>query len=287
MSRSLLLLWCAVCVLPSIEASWTEIDGKALSCTADEYQGTLGTMDKGEDCLHGAQGQGSRVNYALWRGGDSKGCYICLITKRGPSKTWKYNDMKGAVSFASSIIPTLPPTPPPAPTPPPVSVGGIAFSMWERTFVIKALNKSVAPGKSWDKTNNVSFVPRSKPSPGCHNLGDVTIRVRPHMAQSPAWAIYSSADALPDQQATPVSGHAGTIAAHDITALANSTNVDPKFGNTTNPFFSSIPLRVVRSYERVGGALSEADDADGNSGLVIRINVTNTASILYAKIETK
>jgi hypothetical protein len=248
--------------------TWSTIDNKALTCTSDEFQGTLGQMDKAELCLAGAKGQGSRVNYALWRGDSNKGCYVCLITKRGPSSTWKYSDVKGAVSFASNVIPTPTPAPPtPAPAPP-IEIGGITFEVWDGAFTIKALNKSVAAGSSPDVTTNLSFVPVHKPNPGCHNLGDLTVRVRPQSSKGD-WAIYSSADATQKQVATPVTDkNPLTVLAHDITALANTTSAA-----SPNPHYDSIPLKIIRSYEKAPAAAG-----GGKGGFVIRMKLTNTAS---------
>ena len=157
--------------------------------------------------------------------------HLSLLTDRGPSTTWKYFNLAGAISYANSVIPPPAPTPPPsppAPTPSPMDIGGITFSLWDDSFTIRALNKSVAAGSSWGAKNNASFVPNESPRPGCHNLGDITVRVRPSSPKGGDWAIYSSADATSQVASQVAGGNSNTLVAHDISELANATNVDPR-----------------------------------------------------------
>jgi hypothetical protein len=59
-------------------AGWSTIEGKALQCSSDEYKGQLGTPDTGAACFNVSKAHGA-INYVLWRGGDSKGCYIWYV----------------------------------------------------------------------------------------------------------------------------------------------------------------------------------------------------------------
>ena len=148
---------------------------------------------------------------------------------------------------------------------------------------MQSLNRSVPSGGTWGKTNNFSFVPsNTNPRQGCHHLGDITVRVQPTTAADPSlWALYSSVAALDNQAAPAVnSSSSAVLTAHDLTSLMNETFVDRRYGNTSNPFYASIPLKVVRSYESYSGSNGAGDGAgDGSSesgGMVIRFEITNT-----------
>eukprot|EP00873_Tetraselmis_striata_P027364 jgi/Tetstr1/447628/TSEL_034988.t1 len=120
--------------------------------------------------------------------------------------------------------------------------------------------------------HNFSFVPPlngwNRPEravPGCHHLGDLTLRVRPRDAPASAsprdrWAMYSSAAVGALGQAARLDGQPEHVyVADDITSLLE--------GGGAQPF--PLGLRVVRAYERVG-----AGDGDG---FLIRWNITNVS----------
>jgi hypothetical protein len=84
-------------------SGWATISDKQASppASAIEYKGDLGVMNSAEDCLHAAQGHAD-ANYALWNSHSGKNCYICDLSGRGSSTSWKYSDLQGAVSFAKA-----------------------------------------------------------------------------------------------------------------------------------------------------------------------------------------
>ena len=133
------------------------------------------------------------------------------------------------------------------------------------------------PGEPWGKPNNFSFVgqPRS-PGGGCHQLGDINLRVAPAggAAVPRQWAYYTSADADPQQAPAPAvpSKDPNVLISHDITGFLNSTSTALR-SHGPNPFFGEVPVTVVRSYEK---------DPDHHGGLVLRFEVTNrhTSSVV-------
>ena len=59
-----------------------------------------------------------------------------------------------------------------------LDVGGLTLKLWDPTYTIQNLTKSVGAG-GFDTHNNFSFVAPQAPRQGCHSLGDVTLRARP------------------------------------------------------------------------------------------------------------
>ena len=86
-----------------------------------------------------------------------------------------------------------------------LSTGGLTLELWNSTFTLKALNKTVHG--AFDTTNNFSFVPEQAPRQGCHNLGDITVRIRPSR-EGGVFSYYSSAS---DVQAVPVDTSGGCL----------------------------------------------------------------------------
>jgi alpha-D-xyloside xylohydrolase len=90
---------------PSPAAEWASVPDKAITCSGDEYEGSLGSFDTGAACLAAAKGSGERINYALWRGDGGKGCYVCAVTARGDPDTWAWDAVPGATSFTGPPLP--------------------------------------------------------------------------------------------------------------------------------------------------------------------------------------
>ena len=94
----------------SASSDWTAFADKvAPTCSGAEYDGFLGAFGTADECLAKAianRDSGSRITYALWHGDNGNGCFVCDLSDRGPSSSWKFNDVKGAVSF---VGPPLPP----------------------------------------------------------------------------------------------------------------------------------------------------------------------------------
>jgi hypothetical protein len=125
---------------------------------------------------------------------------------------------------------------------------------------------------------NFSFVPplrnygRSDRSlPGCHQLGDVTLRIQPLAATNASdFALFQTSWAGFIHTATPVAPPGPNVfAADDITPLLNATPVE----NRANPSGFPLSVRVVRSYERV------VDAASGQEALLLRFNLTALADV--------
>ena len=125
---------------------------------------------------------------------------------------------------------------------------------------------------------NFSFVPplrnygRSDRSlPGCHQLGDVTLRIQPLAATNASdFALFQTSWAGFIHAATPVAPPAPNVfVADDITPLLNATPAE----NRANPSGFPLSVRVVRSYERVVDAVS------GQEALLLRFNLTALADV--------
>jgi len=143
---------------------------------------------------------------------------------------------------------------------PEFDVGGLHIKLWPDTFTVRSLNVSTGGG-DFTGANNFTFVPEHEPKPGCHGLGDVTLRVQPvDSASLRDWAFYSSVGGSAGDAAPVVNGSGSVLVANDLTPLMNASD------QTVNPFFNEIPVRVVRSYEA----------APDNHGFIMRINITNT-----------
>ena len=190
------------------------------------------------------------------------------------------NSVKCGNVQVMTYSPNPAPGPPgPAPSPPrpggaEFDVAGLSVTLATGAFTVESLNKSVPRGARWNKTNDFNFVggAGNTPRPGCHHLGDITIRVAPVSgsraggAGGTPWAIYDSAMA----QRTAWSGiknvsskGAGVVVAHDITAVLNASTSTDRYNNT---MFAEIPLRVVREWRT---------STDG-AGLVMEFTLTNT-----------
>ena len=79
----------------------------APSCSGSEFDGSVGSATSAADCLARVQAGAARVNYAVWRGDSNNGCFVCDLTDRGDSSTWKLTSTPGAACFIG------PPVPPP------------------------------------------------------------------------------------------------------------------------------------------------------------------------------
>ena len=150
-------------------------------------------------------------------------------------------------------------------------------------FTVGGLNVGLRPGSHSVEVmglvddvmppNNFSFVPplrnygRSDRSlPGCHQLGDVTLRIQPLAATNASdFALFQTSWAGFLHSATPVAPpNADVFAADDVTPLLNATPAE----NRANPSGFPLSVRVVRSYERAVDAVS------GQEALVMRFNLT-------------
>jgi len=126
--------------------------------------------------------------------------------------------------------------------------------------------------------HNFSFVPplvnygRSDRSlPGCHQLGDVTLRVQPLAATNGSdYALFQTSWAGFLHRATPITPlPAGAYAADDVTPLLNATPPEDR----ANPSGWPLSVRVTRSYERV------VDAGSGAEALLMRFNLTALADV--------
>ena len=125
---------------------------------------------------------------------------------------------------------------------------------------------------------NFSFVPplrnygRSDRSlPGCHQLGDVTLRIQP-LAETNAsnFALFQTSWAGFLHSATPITPlPPNAFAADDLTPLLNTTPAEDQ----ANPSAFPLSVRVTRSYERV------VDAASGAESLLMRFNLTALADV--------
>jgi len=52
-------------------------------------KGDIGTMQNASMCLNAARNLND-VNFAVWRGDSTKGCYVCDLSDRGPPASWKW-----------------------------------------------------------------------------------------------------------------------------------------------------------------------------------------------------
>ena len=149
------------------------------------------------------------------------------------------------------------PKPPPAP-PPPTPPSGIHFDaaglyveLAAGAFTARSVNKSISG--EWNKSNNFSFVgsAATKPRTGCPMLGDINFRVAPAANSNSAdgaggtpWAIYDSAfdsESSWADIANVSSGDANVMAAHDISAVLNSSQLSHGYNNS---LFNSMPIKV-------------------------------------------
>ena len=107
----------AVVPVTAGKGTWATLEDKALTCSSAEFKGSLGSKANAADCLSALRAR-DNADYGVWRGdaGSNKGCYACDCSDRGDPSTWKYDDLKGAVSFVGTGV--LVPTPAPPPTPP-------------------------------------------------------------------------------------------------------------------------------------------------------------------------
>ena len=150
-------------------------------------------------------------------------------------------------------------SPKPPPTPPPhappsgahFDAAGLYVELAAGAFTARSVNKSVSG--EWNKSNNFSFVgsATTKPRTGCPMLGDINLRVAPAANSNSAdgaggtpWAIYDSAfgseSSWADITNVP-SGDANVMAAHDISAVLNSSQLSRGYNNS---LFDSIPIKV-------------------------------------------
>jgi hypothetical protein len=184
------------------------------------------------------------------------------------------------MSYATTPKPS-PPPPPPTPPPPSAAsfnVGGLYLELAEGALTVRSLNKSIAAGGKFDKSNNFSFVGSStnQPSFGCHLLGDVTIRLAPSAgfptklgSGGTAWAMFDSAFGTTESwsRITNVSSTDSKVrAAHDITAVLDASQQHAGY-NSSLFQEGSPPIQVVRSWEKAAGS---------GGGVVLRFKITNT-----------
>eukprot|EP01079_Euglenida_sp_SAG-EU17-18_P005989 gene5990-1066_t len=70
------------------------------------------------------------------------------------------------------------------------TVGGLDVALWPGAMTVRAIN---ATGPASEPTFSFVGNPRSPPQPGCHSLGDLTVRLKPSAAPEPAaWDTYST-----------------------------------------------------------------------------------------------
>jgi hypothetical protein len=120
----------------------------------------------------------------------------------------------------------------------------------------------VPPLKAWNRGADRSL-------PGCHQLGDVTLRTQPLAeTNASAWALFSSSWAgfLHAAIPLPKPWGANVQQADDITPLLNATPAE----NRIVPAYP-LSVRVTRAYE------TDTDPATGLESLVIRFNLTALA----------
>jgi len=83
---------------------WKTIKDKtAKSCSGSEFDGSVGSATSAADCLSKVIASGARVNYAVWRGGSNKGCFMCDLTDRGDPSHWQLIDTPGAACFEGDL----------------------------------------------------------------------------------------------------------------------------------------------------------------------------------------
>ena len=146
--------------------------------------------------------------------------------------------------------------------------GGLTLGLRAGSHTISNLLLA-APGRDWSAWRNFSWTPsvRQRALPGCHSLGDFSLRTQPLAStNATAWAYFSSAwgggSGVP---ATPLPAAPPVLAADDVTALVNCT--PPSLRGDTG-FDTALPLRVTRSYEA-------ARDSSGTDGaFLLRVNLT-------------
>ena len=103
-----------------------------------------------------------------------------------------------------------------------IVTGGLNISLYP-TGTISSLTIARERRAALDAKSNFSFVPKSPPRRGCHNLGDITIRVRRLRQKESSYSYFSSASADGTAAATPLPIGGSLLAAHDISALLNET----------------------------------------------------------------
>lgn len=152
------------------------------------------------------------------------------------------------------------------------TVGGLSLSLRAGGHGVAVLGLHPA-SDDWSDWRNFSWVPpvRGRALPGCHTLGDVTLRTQPLASSNGSeWNLFSSAWAGFLVPATPLPAPLppGVLAADDITPLLAATPLDARVAPVL-----PLGVRVVRSYE----ALPAAPDAPAT--LVLRFNVTALADV--------
>ena len=102
--------------------TWAEVEGKGLTCSSAEFQGSLGTPASADACFALVKKAGG-ANYGIYRGDGNDGCYVCDLTDLGDPSGWPLETMpSGVVSFVGTGTIPPPPTPPHFP-------GGIPFTV--------------------------------------------------------------------------------------------------------------------------------------------------------------
>lgn len=118
---------------------------------------------------------------------------------------------------------------------------------------------------------NFSFVPplknfgRSDRSlPGCHQLGDITLRLQPlSETNSTNFAFFSSSWAGFLHSAIPLPASGNVFAIDDITPLLNATPAEDQVNSSFG-----LTVKVIRSYEKI------VDPVSGEEALLMRFNLT-------------
>ena len=104
--------------------TWKEVDGKGVTCSGSEFQGSLGSLPATSAACFALVQKAGGTNYAIWRGDGNNGCYICDLSDRGADPSaWGLQPMAaGVVSWVG--VGTIPPPPTPPHFP-----GGIPFQV--------------------------------------------------------------------------------------------------------------------------------------------------------------
>lgn len=185
------------------------------------------------------------------------------ITQRTKVFLKKGTGRSGGAPWASWV--KIAPVGPPAML---INAPGLNVALRSDTFTVQWLNVS---GTS--SAENYSFVPpldSGSALPLVQHLGDVTMRLRAAAAADESWTYYASAwgpFSATAKDVTPLP--TGTVAAHDITALLEATNISdyPR----PDSWVHAMPLSVVRSYRKP----SVGSYNDGR-GLELAFTLTNT-----------
>ena len=181
-------------------------------------------------------------------------------------------------------------------------VGGLHIALYDNVFTVKSINVSISQNDFiWSNANNFSFVPSDRtPARGCHNLGDVTFRIRPlavgnradginapggkqagpliparrilnihtqsNQGDGDEWGFLSSALSDGSVKAKEIPPSTGELVSHDITPL-----IEQDTSQSLSAFGGKSPVQVERTWRRH----IQENNGTENEYLILQLDITN------------